>query len=82
MIANIIDNRKRKHRWKTVFAIAEPTFQDNNVEDSDQAPVLQGVSCYEEIRDVSIEAAIQWANEFDYPVTLFLRDRDAMQESK
>jgi hypothetical protein len=37
MIANIIDKRERKYRWKRVQAIIEAVWHDNACKDSDQA---------------------------------------------
>ncbi len=38
MIWNIVDNRTRTYRWKTINAIVEAVEHDNSCQDSDQAP--------------------------------------------
>jgi hypothetical protein len=75
MIANIIDNRKRRYRWKKINAIIEPTYHDVDIDDADQidepgpdAPV------YDRRLAISVADAIAWATEIDCPVTLFLYD--------
>lgn len=74
MIWNVIDNRKRRYRWRSVVAIVEPTWHDNSNEESDQAPRTDGESEYEERRQLSLAEAIDWAHAFPFP--LFLYDDD------
>lgn len=74
MIWNIIDRRERRHRWKAITAIIEPTFHDNSVPDSDTAEEIEGVTEYEEREGVSLADAVAWASAFPFPVTLYLYD--------
>jgi hypothetical protein len=62
MIANIIDNRKRRYRWKKINAIIEPTYQDIDIDDADEiddpgpdAPV------HDRQIAISVADAIAWA---------------------
>ncbi len=79
MIANIIDRRTRKYRWKSVQAIIEAIWHDNSCEDSDQAQVgsENGDSyvLYEERDGVSVSEAVTWAQGQSCPVTLYLYDQ-------
>ncbi|WCL53230.1 hypothetical protein [Gimibacter soli] len=72
MIANIIDSRKKKFRWKTVNAIVEATWQDNSCSDSDQAE--EGEAVFDERKGISVHEAIDWASNMTMPVTLYLSD--------
>lgn len=76
MIWNIIDNRKRKYRWREVNAIVEATEHDNSCQDADQAPEsdVMMVVDYEALEAVSVEEAIKWADGQPCPVTLYLYD--------
>ena len=81
MIANIIDHRKRPHRWKRVQAIIEDVEHDNCVNDADQAePTDPSKSILCDMRDgLSITQAIEWASAVDCPVTLYLYDEGTNQ---
>lgn len=76
-IRNIIDNRKRKYRWKTITAIVEPTWHDNSCPDSDQAEhSLEndwGVG-YAQNEHCSLTGALTWAETFPGENTLYLYD--------
>ncbi|MGH7044993.1 MAG: hypothetical protein ACREE2_01215 [Stellaceae bacterium] len=74
MIANVIDNRKSRYRWKRINAIVEPAWHDNKCEDADQADPAQGELDYEERNKLPVSEAIQWADELPYLVTLYLND--------
>jgi hypothetical protein len=74
VIQNVIDNRKRHHRWKRINAIAEPTWHDNSSADSDKADPTEGEFDYEERKLLSIADAIAWAQALPFPVTLHLYD--------
>jgi len=82
MLYNIIDGRKRRHRWQKINAIIEPTWHDNSVQDSDQAPTLHLKSdlVCENKNDISVNEAIKWAEEQNIPVTLYLYDFKADEE--
>jgi hypothetical protein len=81
MIHNIIDRRKRPHRWKLIDAIVEPTWHDNSVADSDKAEATQGEIDYEERKGLSVADAIAWAKAFPFPVTIYLYDEGEVGRS-
>lgn len=72
MITNIVDNREKCHRWKSIKAIIEPTFHDNFCPSADQAAEVEDVPIYDEKTHISIADAIAWANTFEHQVTLYL----------
>lgn len=72
MIANICDHRAFSHRWKSVNVVIEATWLDNGVKHSDQAP--RGDYTYADRKGISLNEAIEWANTFEEPVTLFIYD--------
>ena len=76
MIANIIDNRKRRYRWKSVQAIIEAAEHDNCCADSDQAEAgdPDNYIVYDERDRISVSEAVVWAEEVNYSVTLYLYD--------
>ncbi len=76
MLCNIIDNRKRKYRWRNLNAIVEATEHDNSCADSDQIPEAeQGIApTYENRSGISLNEAVQWASEFNGSITLYLYD--------
>ena len=76
-IVNTIDGRRHEYRWKTVNAIVEAAWHDNVCDDSDQAPANDRCGPgYAEREHISVQAAIEWAQTFAAPVTLYLYDRD------
>ena len=74
-IVNIIDGRRHEYRWKTINAIVEAAWHDNSCKDSDQVPSDDGPR-YAEREHISVQAAIEWAQSYKTPVTLYLYDRD------
>jgi hypothetical protein len=74
MIWNIVDHRARRHRWKRVNAIVEPTWHDNGVADSDQCEIGEDDIVYDHREGISIAEAVAWANSLPNRVTLFLYD--------
>jgi len=74
MICNIIDNRRRRHRWKSVDAIIEATSNDNSVHDADEQPGGPDDIVYASRKGVSVAEAIAWANAEPSVVTLYLYD--------
>jgi hypothetical protein len=76
MIWNIIDNRKRRYRWKRINAIIEPTSHDNSCRDSDHAEEDPDPKMYEQRECISLAGAVEWANSKPYAVTLFLYDEE------
>ena len=77
MIANIIDNRKRRFRWKKVNAVVEATCHDNATDDADEALHHPDSPVYDSRLAISVADALAWANEMSGAVTLFLYDLDA-----
>jgi hypothetical protein len=73
MIANIVDHRTRRYRWKQVHVIAEATFHDNSVTDTDHAEPTAGSVDYDEL-DASLADAILWGQALPGQVTLFIYD--------
>lgn len=75
-IANIIDKRKRKYCSFPITAVIEPACMNNDLPDSDQYDLNDDriSTAYEERPDTSIYLAVNWANEFSFPVTLYLYD--------
>ena len=76
MIWNIIDRRQRAYRWKTVNAIVEAVEHDNSCADADQAAEsdIASVVDYDQLEGVSVQQAVEWANQQTCPVTLYLYD--------
>jgi hypothetical protein len=74
MIVNVIDNRQRQYRWKEIRAAVEPAWHDNRCDDSDQAEPRDHEVDYQERNGISVEAAIVWANDLPFTVTLYLFD--------
>lgn len=74
MLWNIIDNRKRRYRWKSVNAIVEAVEHDNACADADQAKASEQPVTYDALEAVSVNDAIRWALEQPSPVTLYLYD--------
>ena len=75
MIINIIDNRKRKYRFEKVNAIIEAAWHDNRCQDADQVLLKEGPD-YAEKEHISLTAAIEWAQSFTDPITLFIYDEN------
>ena len=80
MIWNIIDRRKRPHRWASVHVVVEATANDNSVEDSDKAPPYHAVIFVEERDKVSLSEAIAWASGFELPTTLYIYDDEELAD--
>jgi hypothetical protein len=74
MICNIVDSRKRRHRWKRINAVIEATSHDNCVDDADEQSETVDDILYDERKHISIAEAVAWANSQPSPVTLFLYD--------
>ena len=74
MICNIIDRRKRPHRWAKINAIVEASWHDNSADDADVAPQVVGDVSYDQLEDVSLTDAITWAHTFPGATTLYLYD--------
>jgi hypothetical protein len=76
MIWNIIDQRKRPYRWKRVNVIIEAVEHDHSCADADQADeAAPSLGIDDDSRDdVSVHEAIEWANQKQSPVTLYIYD--------
>jgi hypothetical protein len=74
VITNIVDQRKRRHRWKRVHVVAEATWHDNSVTDADQAAPGDESVDYDEMDDVTLAHAIVWGQGLPGEVTLFIYD--------
>ena len=79
MICNIVDKRTNAMRWKSVDVVIEATQYDNSVPNSDQveASVPDDLVLVDTLDRVSIAEAVQWAEEVEHPVTLFIYDAGA-----
>ena len=84
-IANIIDRRKRTYCSCPIHAVIEPSCIDNGeLHATQHDPDDPNINTeFEEMEDTSIYLAINWANLFEFPVTLYLYDgeHDAEQEA-
>ena len=83
MIWNVIDRRRRRYRWAKVHAIVEPTWHDNSVSGADQAPETTAETdvVFDERKEISVNDAITWATSQSCPVTLYVRDGEALDQS-
>ena len=77
MLVNIIDERNRPYRWKSINAIIEDTWHDNSVGDADQITNITDLCSYEQREHISVQDAINWAQEHIGNVTLYLYDEDS-----
>lgn len=75
-ILNIIDRRKRPHRFKKINAIIEPTRHDNRCKDSDHAEGRDNWMGYDEREHIALADAIEWAATFPDELTLYIYDED------
>jgi len=76
-IVNIIDGRRHEYRWKTINAIVEAAWHDNGCDDADRVPANDRAGPgYAQREHISVTAAIEWAQTFENPVTLYLYDKD------
>ena len=75
-VANIIDERTRKYCSFRITAMIEPACMSNDLPDSDQYDENDDriSTCFEERPDTSVYLAINWANTFDFPISLYLFD--------
>jgi hypothetical protein len=81
-ITNIVDGRSNKFRSSGLQAIIEPSYYDNDQQGAQQFDVNDPeiTTGYDEINDVTIIEALEWANSFKFPVTLFLYDGEITPE--
>jgi hypothetical protein len=73
-LVNIVDERNHKYRFLKINVALEATWHDNAVEDSDKVEKEDGPA-YEDREDISLSDAVEWANAFETPVTLYLYDQ-------
>lgn len=79
MLINVIDERKRKYRFKKINAVIESAWHDNRCKDADQIKKPRGGDKwigYDEVKHTTVENAMKWAAAFELPVTLYLYDKD------
>ena len=75
-LANIVDHRKRNYCSFPIRVVIEPSCADNIVAGADYYdPDDPNITTnYAEMTDTSLYLAINWANKFKFPVTLYLYD--------
>jgi hypothetical protein len=81
-ITNIVDGRRNEFCSIGLQAIIEPSCHDNDQPgaqqfDFDDPKITTG---YDEINNVTIAEALEWANTFQFPVTLYLYDGEDTSE--
>jgi hypothetical protein len=83
-IANIVDRRKRQYRSCPITAVIEPSCVDNDMPFADQYDINEEdiTTCFEERPNTSLYLAINWANTFKFPVTLYVYDFDRDEEQQ
>lgn len=74
MIANVIDKRTNKYDVRCDVAF-EPSWHDNTIEGATQFYRTRTFS-YEESRNTTIVQAIEFAQQWDEAVTMFVYDVD------
>ena len=76
MIANVIDKRTNKYDVRCDVAF-EPSWHDNTIKGATQFWRTRSFS-YEEKRNTTISEAIEFAQEWDFAVTMFVYDVDVL----
>ena len=76
MIANIIDKRTNKYDVRCDVAF-EPSWHDNTVKGATQFYRVRSFS-YEELQNTTIVQAIEFANQWDFAVTMYVYDLDVL----
>ncbi len=74
MIANVIDKRSNKYDVRCDVAF-EPSWHDNSIKGATQFWRTRTFS-YDEMRNTTIVRAIEFAQQWDEPVTMFVYDVD------
>ena len=74
MIANIVDKRTNKYDVRCDVAF-EPSWHDNTVKGATQFYQVRAFS-YDELRNTTIVQAIEFAQQWDFAVTMFVYDVD------
>ena len=78
-LVNIKDERLHPYRFRKVNAVVEATWHDNSCQNSDLVGVPElgdDGPDYQEREHISLAEAIEWANTFKNPVTLYIWDQD------
>lgn len=76
MIANIIDKRTNKYDVRCDVAF-EPSWHDNTINGATQFHKYRFFS-YEEMRNTTIVQSIEFAQQWDCAVTMFVYDVDVL----
>lgn len=76
MLANIVDQRKNNKCGDDINVVMEPTWHDNTCKDADQYPMETTAPSIQEKYNISLADAIEWANEYEVPMTLYLYDKE------
>lgn len=74
MIANVIDKRTNKYDVRCDVAF-EPSCQDNSIKGATQFYRVR-VFSYDELRNTTIVQAIEFAQQWDFAVTMYVYDVD------
>lgn len=76
MIANIVDRRDNEYSLY-MYAVVEPSWQDNSVVGSAKWPLADGVvHCASTYQHVTLQWLIKKYVDTPYPMTLYLYDVD------
>lgn len=73
MINNVVDHRSNKYNVNVDVAF-EPSCQDNSIEGATQFPWASKSFAYDELLNTTIVQAIEHAQKYDCPVTMYLYD--------
>jgi hypothetical protein len=76
MIANVIDKRTNKYDVRCDVAF-EPSWHDNTIKGATQFMKSRTFS-YDELRNTTIVRAIEFAQQWDCSVTMFVYDLDVL----
>jgi hypothetical protein len=74
MIANIVDRRNNEYALY-LYAVVEPSWQDNSVVGSAKWPRAEGmVHCASTYENITLQQLIEKYIDTPYPMTLYLYD--------
>lgn len=76
MIANVIDKRSNKYDVRCDVAF-EPSCHDNSIKGATQFYRVRAFS-YDELRNTTIVQAIEFAQQWDFAVTMYVYDVDVL----
>lgn len=77
MIANIVDERSNKYNVNCDVAF-EPSCQDNSIEGATQFGWGSRTFTYDQLTHTTIVQAIEYAQQWDFPVTMYVYDKDVL----